>query len=236
MARAQGHVDLPGDGIVVEIRRTHHCQNLSGFWLDGHQSAIGGIFLRQCRHLLLYRGLSHLLQLRVQCGVHAKAGTVNGLRVVFGFQQVTDVIDPVRIDHRVGLLLKGVTLRSHVSISSFLRRNANALRDGAHIDTILFFGHIVHGNEHLLVAIERGLAIGKNIIDTGGLRQPRQKSGLRKGQLTGRGVKVGLSGSLNAVSQVAIVELVEIQLQNLILGVAPRHFGREDDLARLAPH
>jgi len=35
-----GHVDLPGDGRVVEISGADHGQDLSRRWLDSHQRAI----------------------------------------------------------------------------------------------------------------------------------------------------------------------------------------------------
>ena len=68
------------------------------------------------------------------------------------------------------------------------------------------------------MAVEGGLAVGVDIVDGRGLRQPGQEGGLRQGQLVGGGVEIGLGGGLDAVGQVAVIDLVQVQLEDLVFG------------------
>jgi hypothetical protein len=104
----------------------------------------------------------------------------------------------------------------------------------ADMDAVLLNARGQHEAEHLLVARQGDLAIGVNVVDGWRLRQTGEEGGLCKGQVFGAGAEVGLGRRLHAVGQVPIVDLVEVDLENFIPGVAPRDLCGEDDLARLA--
>ena len=52
LPRADGHVDLPGDGFIIKVRRTDHRQDLTGVGPHGNQRAVVHIPVCQSQHLL----------------------------------------------------------------------------------------------------------------------------------------------------------------------------------------
>ena len=97
-----------------------------------------------------------------------------------------------------------------------------------------------HQAEHLaLAALHRaGLAIGVpqpgvGVIVGRRLRQPGQHRRLRQRQVFGRFAEIGLGRGLDAVGQVAVVELVQVDLQDGLPGIAPRHFRGQNRLLDL---
>ncbi len=57
---------------------------------------------------------------------------------------------------------------------------------------------------------------------------------MAESQIGGRSTEISLSCRLHAVGEVSVVDLVEIQLEDFIFGVATGNFGGEQDLANLA--
>ena len=85
LPRADCHIHLAVDCIVIEIRRTDHRQDLARGGADHHQRAVGDMFARQRVHLIADRFLGGILQTRVKRGVNIKPGTVDHGRVVHRF-------------------------------------------------------------------------------------------------------------------------------------------------------
>ncbi len=57
---------------------------------------------------------------------------------------------------------------------------------------------------------------------------------MTEGQVGGRSIEVGLRGGLDPIGQVAVVDLVQVQLEDFVLGIATGDLGRQQDLANLA--
>ncbi len=86
----------------------------------------------------------------------------------------------------------------------------------------------------MFLPFEGGVGIGVHVVDGGGLRQSGEEGGF--GQIERGGVlaKIGLRGGFDAVGQIAVIDFVEIEFEDLIFGVAAVDFGGENDLANFA--
>ena len=78
-----------------------------------------------------------------------------------------------------------------------------------------------HPVEHRLPSGLAGLRVDVGRVVRGPLGQAGQKRGLACGQVLGLLVEVEPRGGLDAIGAVAVVDLVEVHLQDLVLGVAP---------------
>ena len=105
---------------------------------------------------------------------------------------------------------------------------------GADLDAAFGLAQSVHQHENLLLAGERDIAVGVNIVYRWRLRQAGQEGRFGKCQLVGSLAEIRLGGSFDPISQVAVIDLVQVQLENLILCIAARDFRGQDDLAGLA--
>jgi len=114
------------------------------------------------------------------------------------------------------------------------RVHAHTVGFRANIDAVLLLRDLVHQRQHLLVAVERGVAVFIDVVHAGSLRQPGQERRLRQGQPVGGGVEIGFRPGLDTIRQAAVVVLVQIQLQNIFLAEAARNFRRQHNFARFA--
>ncbi len=97
------------------------------------------------------------------------------------------------------------------------------------------------GVDHLIEDVEATLlgAVGvvslRWVEDRGRLGQAGEERSLRERELGEVGLpEVRLGGGLHAVGLVPVVDLVEVELEDLLLGVGVRHLDREDALADLS--
>jgi hypothetical protein len=101
------------------------------------------------------------------------------------------------------------------------------------VDAALLKARRQHQAEHLLVAHQRRLAIRVDVVHRRRLRQSRQEGRLRQRQVLGAAPEVRLRRRLDSVRQVAVVDLIQVDLQDLVPRVASRDLRRQKDLARL---
>jgi len=111
------------------------------------------------------------------------------------------------------------------------RVHAHPLGAVAHLDAIFLDRQLVHQHQDGLVPVKGRLAVSIDVINRGRLHQPRQEGRLAQVQVLGRGMKIHLRRGLHPVRQVAVVDFVEIHLQDIILGVLAGDLGSQHDLA-----
>jgi len=76
----------------------------------------------------------------------------------------------------------------------------------------------------------------QRIVEGRGLGQSGQQSSFGQAEIGGGFVEVGLGRGFDAVGQMAVVDLVEVEFQNGVFVVAPGDLGSEDGLFDLAGH
>ncbi len=116
------------------------------------------------------------------------------------------------------------------------RVNADRSIAVANLDTFLVCALLEHEHQDLLLANQGDLCIGVDIINSRRLRQSCQKGGLAQGQIFCGFTEVCFGSGFHPISQVAVINLIQVQLNDLILGVTACNFRREDDLTCLACH
>ena len=79
-----------------------------------------------------------------------------------------------------------------------------------------------------------GGEVGEGVVGRGRLGQAGDQGGLGGAQLAYRLGEVGLGGGLDAVSLGAVVDLIEVQVEDLVLAVGAAHAEGEDRLTQLA--
>ena len=79
------HVDLAGDGFVVEIRRANHGKDLACGRLDGNQRAVVRVLVGEQGYLFGDQPLGFILKRWVERGVDDEAGAIDRLRIVLSF-------------------------------------------------------------------------------------------------------------------------------------------------------
>ena len=72
------------------------------------------------------------------------------------------------------------------------------------------------------------------VVIGGQLRQAGQQRRLAQRQLARFLAKIGLGRGINAVGKITVVDLVQIKLEDVVLAVAPRDFGRQNRFLNLA--
>ena len=98
------------------------------------------------------------------------------------------------------------------------------------LDTAAFHHLFQHG----IHAPKRGFAVRYRVVGRRGLHDPGQQRGLRQVNVPCALIKVGLCGGLCAIGDVSEIDFVQVQFQNLVLGVAPPDFRRDDRFIQLA--
>jgi hypothetical protein len=107
------------------------------------------------------------------------------------------------------------------------RQRGLGVADGSGLD---------HQRQHVLLAGERQVEpTTEGIVQGRQLGQARQEGGLRQREIGRVHAKVGLGSGLDAVRQVAVIVLVEVDLQDDVLGIHTRQLGGQDGLLDLAP-
>ncbi len=97
--------------------------------------------------------------------------------------------------------------------------------------------HSHHAVEHLAPALLRGRHLvgrAEGVVVRRRLRQTGEEARLRQGQIAGVDLEVSLGGGFRAVCPVAVVDAVQVQLENLRLRVAALHLLRQHELVELA--
>ena len=178
MSRSDRHVDLAGDGFVVEVGRPNHRQDLARRRPKGDQRAVGGMTIGERLDLRADRVLRHLLKFRVDRGVDGESGAVDGLRIVHTLELAAYELDPVREgDLDIGRA-EDVAVHFGRGRPGLFGRDAHRGGRIADVDAALLAGGNGHEPEHLALAVQRRLAVAEDIVDGGGLDQPGQKRGL----------------------------------------------------------
>ena len=217
LAGGQRHVDLAVNFHVVEIRAAHKGEDFARLWADGDQRAVGDIAVGQPRHLLGDDGLGRGLQRGIEGGGHFQTGLIQRFGAKGGLQLLAHVERKMGRGHvkgegRVGQRLQpgGVGL-------------GRADVPGLH-----------HQPQHHRLPVFGAVGVGIGVIDCGQLGQPGQQRGLGQGQVGHVFGKVGLRGGVCAIGKVAVIEFVEINLQDLLFGIAAADLGGEDGFVDLA--
>ncbi len=89
----------------------------------------------------------------------------------------------------------------------------------------------IHQDQDLLLARQRHLGVGVNIVHRWRLRQAGQEGGLRQRELVGRLAKIRLCCGFDAVGEIAVIDFVKIKLKDVVFGIAAGNFGCKNDLA-----
>ncbi len=223
LAAAQRDVDLTVNRLVVKVHRADHGQDVAADWIERDQCAVGRVAIGQVGHTFAHGLLCKPLQAGVERGIDAQPlAAVERLRAISGLQCL------LHVDYEMG---RGgdVELRSFELVGPHLGRGCLGLcvADIAGLD---------HQRQHVLLAGQGQVApAGEGVVHGRGLGQTGEEGGLRQREVGRVHAKIGLGGSLHPVGQVAIIVLVEIDLQDGVLGVSSGQFGRQDDFLDLAP-
>ncbi len=162
----------------------------------------------------------HRLQCGIETGAHHQAALRGHIGAEAGDQFAAHLFgEPVRAGDR----LRPAELRGNDRLGLGGRR----LR--GRNDMIL--GHPV---QHPVASNLRCLGKAERVVVVGCLGQGSEKCGLREGQLVERLVEVGLRGRHDAVRTHAEIDLVEVKLEDTLLGQVLLDPHRQDCLARLA--
>jgi hypothetical protein len=131
----------------------------------------------------------------------------------------------MRVTHLNFRSLELVAFHPLVGADGRLDLHTDPFRAVADVDAALLVAGLIHQGQRMLHAHQGGFTIGVHIVHRRRLRQPGQEGRLRQRQVAGRGAKIGLGRRLDAVSQVAVINLIQVQLKDFILGVAAGDLG-----------
>src|SRR5262249_40042330 len=92
-----------------------------------------------------------------------------------------------------------------------------------------------HQHQNLLLAEKRHIIVGVNIIHSRSLRKTSEERGFCECELIRGFAEVSLGSGFDSIRKIAIVNFIEIELKDFMLGISTRNFSREDDLTRFAP-
>ncbi len=165
-----------------------------------------------------------LLRLFLKVGINGcvdgKTGAVDRLGIVELLELGANIVDPVgEADRHIGraeLIVGEFNGRS----SSYFGGDTDRLLGIADKNAALFLAGDHHQTEHLTLPGQRNFTVRENVIHRWRLDQARQEGCLGEGQLVGGGVEVGERGRLDAIRQIPVVILIEIQLQDFIFRIA----------------
>ena len=214
LAWLDGHVDLPRR-TAAEVRAADHRQHAPVRGVEDHHRGAAGLAILEQRKPRTDRSLGLALEVAVEGCLDDQvvAGREIGPQRP---QLVEDVADEVRGE---GLALG----REHGKIDS---RRLGGLRGRDHAVGLEPAQHIRLAGAGALGMYER--------VEAGALRQPGKQARLREIELARRDAEVGASRRLDAVGAAAVVDLVEVGLEDLVFRVVRLELEREQRLARLA--
>ena len=177
----------------------------------------------QLRHALLDGFVRQVLEVEVETRVHGEAALLHGGRPVLVLQLAHHVVDEVR--RSAG---SGAPVKAQLGLDVLLRRLVGLRL--ADVPT----GH--HALEHVGLARLRALEMGLRVVVVGRVNQPGQKRGLADREVLGLLVapEVGLGGRAQAICVVAVVDAVQVHVEDLVFGVALLQRGGQNGLLQLA--
>ncbi len=213
------HVDLAVDLFTVKVDASQHGENVTIGWIHRHQCCIGGVSRAELVNVRTGDVLGQMLEVEVQGGVDVIAPSVQRLCSESRFQFGAYVLHPVGCLTRSLELPRAQCERGRRGLLEFLQRH-------------ITFGK--HQAQDDRPPVQCGLRIGVGVIQGRCLQQTHQKGGFGQVQLADRFAKIGLRRRTDTVGKVAKVGFVQIDLQDLFFGVAPRDLGGEDRLLDLA--
>jgi len=161
--------------------------------------------------------LGQALELHIQRCRHAQAAVSHHLRAVQFFELLAHV------DGKVGRFE-----------ADFLGRERQRLQIGGLGLALVDVPFLNHHVQHQPLARARAFEVGERVKFDRALRQPGQKARLAQRQVGRRLAKVGARRGLDAVGQIAVVDLIQVHLQHFVLVELLGHAPGQDDLLELA--
>ena len=220
---ARTHLAVGGQGQVVlglrVVLAAHHGLDVAGGGVDRDQRR-GELLVAQLFQAAAHGLLGGVLVLGADGGVDLKAALQHGLGREVLEQQTLDVIGEVGVSaHGLGQL----ALVQDQLLG--LGRVAFFTGDGA-------------GRAHALkddvAAGDAAVGVAGGVVVGGGVGQADQSRGLGQGKLVGVLVEINDARGLDAVGAVAVVDGVEVHVENLVFGVHLLHLDGDVGLAHLA--
>ena len=224
MARGDGGVDRAVNARVKVVGAADHSQHFASVGVHHHHGSVAHVVgwlaltgIGQLLQPIMDTALRRVLRVQVQRGVDLQSLGVYRLQAKFSLQSAAHV------HHKMGCF----DGEGNGGKTKFFagRQVGLLLRDVAVLD---------HQAQYHALPGLGGLGILQRIVAGWRLRQPGQQRTLRQVQLSGVFGKVGASGRLDAVGQVAVVGLVQVECQNLVFAVGPRQSPGQDGLAQFA--
>ena len=223
-----GEVDLAADRRVVVIRAADHRHDLAVRRAHRQERACVDAALGVCADARLHPPVGHRLCREVERRRDRQAAFVERLLAVTLLHILDDVVDEVRGDRVVG------------RPGRLVRRDHHRHELGREDLVRLAGGEVAHRREAVqdlppsrlgrrdLVRRPERVVVARRLRDAG------EERGLRPRELLGVDLEVRLGGGLGAVCAVAVVDRVQVQLEDLRLRVAAFHLLGQQELAELA--
>ena len=224
MARNDSAVDRAVNAQVEVVGAADHRQHLAGVGVqhdDGGVAHVVGypviVGVGQLRQSVAERAQRRILRVQVQRGIDLQALGVKRLQPEL-FLQLT-----AHVHHEVGRF-DGEGDRGEAKF--LLRCQVGLLlRDVAVLD---------HQSQHHALALFGGFGVLQRVIAGRRLREAGQQRTLGQIKFGGALGEVGTSSSLDAVGQVTVIGLVQVERQNLVLAVGSRQSPGQDGLTQFA--
>jgi len=224
LAHAARDVDLPADGRVREVGAADHRQHFAGVRAERNQRAVGQVMLGlKLRHLARDHGLRQRLHLQVQRRGDSQPAAHGRAVAQAAIQPVFDVGHEVRREiGRVRGIRLGIERRllGKNGVGDSLGQIAVADEQVQHNALAGFGRRKVREQVHL----------------AGLLWDASQQGCFGLGQVCGRFAEVDLRSFLRPIGQMAVVEQVQVHLQQLVLGEQAGELLRQARLQHLAIH
>ena len=242
-ARLARGLDRPIEVRIVEVASAHERDDLPARWVEGHDRTLevfglvalarrrAAGFGRQHRARLLIlisllergqafleRLLRRMLDVDVDGGVYAKAAFVDLVRAIPLVQVLPDHL------HEVRRLLGVVARLGHAE------RRLACLLVLRPVDEV--GGE--HLREHEVPATERSVGVAAGRVIAWISRKTREQGALRERQLLHSLPEIDLGRGVDAVGALPEVDLIEVHLEDFVLGVGLLDPDREHDLLELS--
>ena len=221
-------VDLAANRNVVVVGAADHGENLAIVRIhDEHRARVhraGAIALYARLHPLVRRRL----RAEVQRGRDREPALIQRGRTVALQQVLLHVVGEMRgqrARRQRGCLVRGDHLLEQVAAIEILGLAAAEVTNRHHS-----VQHLPPALLHRLQLVRRA----ERVVERRRLREPREERRLRPAQVGRVHAEVHLGRRLRAPRAVAVVDGVEVELEDLLLRVAPLHLLGEDQLAELA--
>ncbi len=225
------HVHVATDFLVEVIRRPHHTHDLACFWIDANK---GGIIKVVARAIFLHPFAHELLRfflfIPIEAGDHFETSLLNKLHTPLLGKLISKELADVERKMRSANVAQTLRLKlgERVCIDGFA---SFFLGDKA------LFGHFFENkglarDKLIAVIATHARSIGRQPIWS--LWNRCKKRGFIQGEITRRLSKVGLCGRFSSVEGGPIRHLVQVHLQNLILGERALNLKGENHLLELA--